>query len=506
MKLAMTDLSKRARGASLAELTRALAHLGARLTGSGEARVFDVHHDSRRVEPGDVFVARSGGSRDGARFIADAVAAGAGAVIHEPSGGVPSGDVPLIEVSDARLALAFASELVHGHPSKQLGVVGITGTNGKTTCSYLTAHVLGAAGARAARMGTLGFAFEAEEISSPLTTPEADAISRYAARVRDAGATHLVMEASSHALALGRVAAIQFEVAAFTNLTQDHLDFHESMEAYAETKRRLFTELEPRHSVVNIDDAFGATLAELSHADLIRVGMTTNADVHPIAVTQDVRGLRGTLSVAGTRVEIATRLIGDHNLQNVLVALGVAKALGLDVQSAAAGLSDAPVAPGRLERCDAPEDDICVLVDYAHTPDALRRALAAVRPMTSGDLWCVFGCGGDRDPLKRPQMGEAVGRAADRAVISNDNPRSEAPEKIADAISAGLRPHLDAFEVILDRRAAIEHAVTQAAAGSVVLIAGKGHETTQTIGERKLPFDDRAEARRALSLRRGEAQ
>jgi UDP-N-acetylmuramoyl-L-alanyl-D-glutamate--2,6-diaminopimelate ligase len=278
------------------------------------------------------------------------------------------------------------------------------------------------------------------------------------------------------------------------------------MSAYAEAKARLFTELAPKHSVVNVDDAFGAELASRPHADLLRVGMTTDADVHPIAVTLDEKGLRGSLNVAGTRVDVTTRLIGDHNLQNILVALGIARALGLDLRRAAAGLQSAVSAPGRLERCDEPEDDICVLVDYAHTPDALARALAAVRPMTRGALWCVFGCGGDRDPHKRPLMGDVVGQGADYAIVTNDNPRSEGPAQIADAIVAGLSQRTTAFDVVLDRRAAIARAVQDAEPGSVLLIAGKGHETTQTIGDQKLPFDDRTEARRALSVRRESRQ
>lgn len=502
MSRAMTERRTRRAGATLGALAEALEAFGARLQGAAATPVADVRHDSRQVVPGDVFVARSGGTESGARFISDAAARGASALICDATTEVSATALPYIVVSDARRALAHAAECVHGYPTHALGAVGITGTNGKTTCSFLAAGVIAAAGGRPARMGTLGFAFEATQFDSLLTTPEADDISRYAASVVDAGGTHLVMEASSHALELGRVDAVRFEVAAFTNLTQDHLDFHASMVAYAEAKARLFDELAPRHSVVNVDDPFGADLAKRFHADLLRVGMTTAADVHPVAVTMDERGLRGSLNVAGTRVDVQTRLIGDHNLQNVLVALGIAHALGLDLHKAAAGLTNVVSAPGRLERCDAIGDDICVLVDYAHTPDALSRALAAVRPMTSGDLWCVFGCGGDRDPLKRPLMGEVVGQGADRAIVTNDNPRSEAPEAIADAIVRGLSPYTDAFEVILDRRAAIARAVQDAAPGSVVLIAGKGHETTQTILNQKLPFDDRVEARRALQARR----
>ncbi|MEZ4227420.1 MAG: UDP-N-acetylmuramoyl-L-alanyl-D-glutamate--2,6-diaminopimelate ligase [Polyangiaceae bacterium] len=499
----MNPSSSPAVGVTLGELLRVLASLEAELEGDASTRVMDVRHDSRQVRAGDAFVVRSGGRVSGSQFVEAAAQHGAVALIAERGVELGTVTLPVVRVSDARLALAYAAETVHGNPTHALKVVGITGTNGKTTTAFLTAAAVAAAGGRPGRMGTLGFAFEAEALGSSLTTPEADDISRFAATVRDRGGSHLVMEASSHALALGRVEALHFSVAAFSNLTQDHLDFHESMDAYAAAKRRLFTELRPRHSVINVDDAFGRELATVSHRDLVSVGSSTDADVHPVVVTRDAQGLRGSFSVCGKRIEIHTRLIGDHNLQNVGLVLGILHALGLDVQRGAEGLADAQTAPGRLERCDEPGDDVCVLVDYAHTPDALRRALDAVRPMTQGALWCVFGCGGDRDPKKRPLMGEAVGLAADHAIVTNDNPRSEAPEHIAAAVVEGLQGHRASYEVTLDRRIAIADAVRRAQPGDVVLIAGKGHETTQTIGAQVLPFDDRVEARAALGRRRG---
>ncbi len=316
------------------------------------------------------------------------------------------------------------------------------------------------------------------------------------------GGTHLVMEASSHALSQARVDAVHFAVAAFTNLTQDHLDYHESMDSYAAAKLRLFTELRPDVSVLNVDDETGARFAEQARGRVIRVGRRPDADVRPIDVELDASGIHGRVRLASGEVRIASRLVGEHNLDNLLLTLGIVEALGLSAERAAEALSLCPAVPGRLERCDVPVDDVLALVDYAHTPDALSRALAAVRGLGNGRVLCVFGCGGDRDPDKRPLMGDAVGRGADYAIISNDNPRSEDPEAIAKAIEPGLAAHDIPYETILDRARAIERAVTLAEPGDVVLVAGKGHEPYQILGDVRRRFDDRVELRRALALRR----
>ena len=491
-------------GLTLGELAAELAALGARVRGDAGVRVLDVRQDSRRVAAGDLFAARAGGQVDGASFARDAISRGAVAVMVERGSALPDVGVPVIEVSDVRRAVAFAAEAVHQHPSRAIGVVGITGTNGKTTTSYLTAGAISAAGGRAGRLGTLGFAFEGDVVDSSLTTPEADEVTRLVARVRDAGGTHLVMEASSHALSLCRVEALTFAAAVFTNLTQDHLDFHGSMEAYAAAKLRLFTELSPRVAIVNVDDPFGVTVAARATAPVLRVSKRPGAaDVCPVQVTLDARGIRGTVRLPSRQVAIESRLVGAHNLDNLLAALAVLEGLGLDVERAARGLDSAPAVPGRLERCDTPGDDLLVLVDYAHTPDALERALETCRSLTGGQVICVFGCGGDRDRAKRPKMGDAVGRLAHRAIVTNDNPRSEVPSAIAADIVPGLAPHGIPYEIELDRARAIEHAVHGAAPGDVVLIAGKGHEPYQIVGSERRSFDDRVEARRALSLRRG---
>jgi UDP-N-acetylmuramoyl-L-alanyl-D-glutamate--2,6-diaminopimelate ligase len=492
-------------GFPVSGLLSVLAVEAPRLLGDGSVRLFGVRQDSRRVEAGDLFVARSGGKVSGASFAQAAVARGAVALIVERGAPLPELSVPMIEVADARRSLALAAEAVYGYPSRALALVGITGTNGKTTTAWLVERALAGVGAKPARLGTVGFAFGGQSVDSPLTTPEADDISRFAARARDAAGTHFVMEVSSIALTLERVRALHFKVAAFTNLTQDHLDFHASMADYAETKAQLFTELAPEASVLNVDDAFGAELAQRVKGRVIRVSKRAGADVHPKQVSVDGQGIRGTIATPSGEISLDSRLVGQHNLDNLLLSLGVLEALGVDLELAARALGAAPQVPGRLERCDEAGDDILVLVDYAHTPDALERVLDAVRTMTPRRVLCVFGCGGDRDPQKRPKMGQAVGSRADYTLITNDNPRSEEPRAIAAAIEAGLRQTSGAYEVELDRARAIERAVLMAGPEDVVLIAGKGHEPYQIIGSESHEFDDRVEARRALSLRRQRA-
>ncbi|MFZ5894367.1 MAG: UDP-N-acetylmuramoyl-L-alanyl-D-glutamate--2,6-diaminopimelate ligase [Myxococcota bacterium] len=490
-----------ATGSTLLELSRALSAFAPQLVGDAAVRVRGVQQDSRLVEPGDLFVARSGQRADGARFIDDAARRGASAVLLARGNARVS--LPSLYVDELPRALAFAAEHVYGAPSRQLGLVGITGTNGKTTTAFLVEQALTRLGRKPARLGTLGFSFAGELEDSALTTPEADAISRRLAKVVARGGTHCVMEVSSVALELARVAALSFEVAAFSNLTQDHLDFHGSMEAYANAKARLFRELSPRASVINCDDAFGRELAATAKGRVIRVSQRGPADLNVQRADLGVSGIRAEGSLAGSRYVLQSSLVGAHNLDNLLLALGILSALGEDPERAAAALSQSTGVPGRLERCDQPEDELLVVVDYAHTPDALERALVALRPLTQGKLICVFGCGGDRDPGKRPLMGEVAARGADFVIVTNDNPRTEIPDRIAEAIVPPLRAHATAHEVVLDRRLAIRRAIDGATNGDCVLIAGKGHEDYQIFGSEKRPFDDRDEARRALALRRG---
>lgn len=505
-------------GLSLGELSRELA--SAEVVGDSAARVFGVQHDSRRVLAGDLFVVRRGASHDGAAYVDAAVARGATAVMAPAGAALPPLAVPLIRVPDTATGLALAAAAVYGHPAFSLDIVGITGTNGKTTTTHLVrAAIDGALGAPLCGLvGTVGHSYAGRTVAAAHTTPEADELARVLAVMRKRGATHVAMEVSSIALVQRRVDAVRFRVAAFTNLTQDHLDFHGSMEAYAGAKLELFTRLAPGLAVVNVSDPFGPRVAEAARCTVLRVATdvgATGVDVAPTRIDASADGTRIEVRTPSGRVEVGTRLVGLHNVENLLVALGIVSALELEVDRAADALSSEVGAPGRLERCDGPDDDVVVLVDYAHTPDALARVLEAVRAVTGGRLLCVFGAGGDRDPGKRAPMGEAVGARADVAVVTSDNPRTEQPQAIAEPVEAGVRagglPPLSTVElaaggrgyvVELDRGRAIALAVANARSGDVVVVAGKGHEDYQIVGTEKRPFDDRAEAREALAARR----
>lgn len=503
---------------TLSQLYSELGSNGVKLWGDAEVRVRGITQDSRRVAPGDLFVARVGGRSSGLDFVEAARAGGAVAILTDAPG-VLELPLPTLQVQHARLAMGICAERILGSPSRAMSVVGITGTNGKTTSAWLCQRALEAAGLPTARLGTLGFDFGAHSVDSPLTTPEADVISGYLAQAVKGRARAFVMEVSSHALDQRRADAIHFRVAVFTNLTQDHLDYHASFDEYAEAKARLFLELAPEISVIHVGDPFGAKLAERTEAlglRVIRVGRE-RGDVTLSELELGAFGMRGVLVLdlpeEQRSLPFESRLVGEHNVENLLCCVGVAvglRAVGetLDLDRLVQALKEVNSAPGRLERCDSEVDDLTVLVDYAHTPDALARALGAVRGFVpdGGRLWCVFGCGGDRDPGKRPKMGDAVGRLADRAVVTNDNPRSESPQAIADMILPGLAPHAIEFSVILDRKLAIDQVVAEASPHDVVLIAGKGHEPYQLIGDQVLAFDDRVVARDALLRRRALAK
>ena len=503
-------------GRRVDELVREIA--GATLV-AGDPNTFVTggHHDSRRIESGHAFVARPGLRTHGERFVADAIARGASVVIAPRGTASPVPGVAWIETDDAAKALAFASAVVYGHPTFSLEAVGITGTNGKTTTSHLVHACIEACGGQPGLVGTLGYRFADLDLPATHTSPEADELARIAAAMLARGASHLVMEVSSIALAAARVEAVRFRTVAMTNLTQDHLDYHGSMEAYAEAKARLFVDLGPGSAAVNIDDPFGRDLvgrlapgglAGPTSATLLRYSANPNAsskeaDVAPTAVRHTPAGISLEVRTPGGNLALESPLVGGHNVQNLLCAISIAHLLNLDLRKAADALSKPIAVAGRLERCDDPaKDDVIVLVDYAHTPDALARVLESVRAYGQRRVVCVFGCGGDRDPKKRPLMGEAVGRGADVAFVTNDNPRSEDPQSIIDAILPGLSGSKAKVEVEPDRAKAIERAVLEAAPGDIVLVAGKGHEPYQIIGSVTLAFDDRVEARRALELRR----
>jgi UDP-N-acetylmuramoyl-L-alanyl-D-glutamate--2,6-diaminopimelate ligase len=489
------------------------------LVGDSHVKVRGVKHDSRRVEAGDLFVAipaGHGNMRDGAGFVNDALARGAVAVLAQSA---LDTKVPVLVADDALIALAKVSALLCDDPTQKMEAVGITGTNGKTTTAYLVESMLAAAGKRPAVIGTVNFRGPFGTLPATHTTPMADDLMRIAKLAVDSGATHLVLEVSSHALAMHRADGVHFRVAAFTNLTQDHLDYHGTFASYEASKRRLFTELAPAASVVNVDDAAGVRFAAVARGRVLRCSKRVDAaaEVHALTFSSGRKGITARVATPAGELALQSPLIGEHNVENLLVAVGCGVALGLSPQVMAHALATAQGAPGRLERVAHPED-VLVFVDYAHTPDALSRVLTTLRGSTKGRLLVVFGCGGDRDPGKRPLMGRASAEIADLAVVTSDNPRSEQPDAIIAQIEQGVRaggmPRVEpaalrgsarGYVVESDRRAAIKLALAVAQPGDSVLIAGKGHEKVQIIGDKQLPFDDCAVAREAIASLKGAA-
>lgn len=460
---------------------------------AGDAEVRGIAYRSDEVRPGDAFFCVPGFRHDGHSFAADAVARGALALVCER--GCALG-VPEAVVSDTRRALAIASARFHGDPTSRLEVFGVTGTNGKTTTTYLMDSVLRAAGHVTGLIGTVETRIAEERLPSGRTTPESADVQALFARMRDEGVSAVTMEVSSHAIDLHRVDGIRFAVAAFTNLTQDHLDYHRTIEEYWSVKRRLFTDFDVRERVVDIDDAFGARLAE-ELGVFWTVGRAERAQVR---ATDEIPGPRSTLFTLRTptgdaRVDLP--LAGAYNVSNALAAAGSALSAGIGLAEVVTGLERAPQVPGRLERIEAGQP-FSVYVDYAHTPDSLAKAIAAVRAVTAGQVITVFGCGGDRDPEKRPLMGRAAGEGSDQVVVTSDNPRSEDPVGIVLAIEDGLRDTDAVYEVEIDRRTAIGRALAIAGPTDAVLIAGKGHEDYQIFSDRTIHFDDREVAREEL--------
>jgi len=451
--------------------------------------------DNRRVQAGSVFFCVRGFTRDGHDFAADAVQRGAVALVVDHPLGL---GVPEVVVDDVRAAMAPAAARLHGDPTATLRVIGVTGTNGKTTTAYLVRALLEAAGHPTGLLGTVKSVIGGEEHEVARTTPEAIDLQAAFAAMREAGDTHCVMEVSSHALALGRADAIHWAAAIFTNLTQDHLDFHPTMEDYFAAKRLLF-EARPDAAVINADDPYGARLAgDLQGVpQVVTFGIDApDADLRATEVRSDFAG--STFRVAG--MQLRSPLPGRFNVLNVLGAIGAASALGVKAETIVAALPAAGRVPGRFEPVEEGQG-FAVLIDYAHTPDSLENVLAAARPLTEGRLVCVFGCGGDRDRGKRPQMGEISARIADHTIVTSDNPRSEDPDAIVAEILGGIGDR-SGTEAIVDRRAAIDRAIALAQAGDVVVVAGKGHEQGQELADgHKLPFDDVTVAREALRAR-----
>jgi UDP-N-acetylmuramoyl-L-alanyl-D-glutamate--2,6-diaminopimelate ligase len=474
--------------------------------GPAAGLVTGVAFDSRTVEPGQVFVALRGVHADGALFAPSAIERGVLAVVSEqppPS----AASVPWVVVEDARLALALLADAFHHHPSGELQVIGITGTNGKTTTAYLIAAIFEAAGIPCGILGTVAYKIAGDVREATRTTPEAPEVQGLLRDMVTAGCGACAMEVSSHALSLRRVDGITFAAGLFTNLTRDHLDFHANMEKYFQAKRRLF-ELLPRDapSLINLDDPRGATLIEVAGRP-VTYAVNRPADITPGPLSFSLEGLTFDVRTPRGPIRVRSSLVGRPNVYNIVAAAAAGTALGLPLDAIERGIESLPGVPGRFQVVSGARDEVTVVVDYAHTDDALRNLLETARPLARGRLITVFGCGGDRDRTKRPLMGAVADRLSDVIVVTSDNPRTEDPTRIIDEIRRGLsagmrRDSGHRLLTIVDRGEAIARAIELARPGDLVLIAGKGHEKYQVIGERVLPFDDVVIAREALGRRR----
>jgi UDP-N-acetylmuramoyl-L-alanyl-D-glutamate--2,6-diaminopimelate ligase len=470
------------------------------------ATITGVTHDSRRVQPGNLFVALKGQHADGTAFARQAVERGAVAIVSQESA-PPDLTVAWTVVHDARRALPLLAAAFFGHPSASMQVVGITGTNGKTTTAYLVASIFEAAGVHCGVLGTVGYRIGLEMRDATHTTPEAPEVQSLLREMVDRGCGACAMEVSSHALALHRVDGMTFAAGVFTNLTRDHLDFHEDMEAYFQAKRRLF-EMLPRDapSLINMDDPRGGSLVELAGRP-VTYAVNRQADITPGPLSFSLQGLAFDVRTPRGTLHLKSTLVGRPNVYNILAAVSTAIALDLSFDAIERGISSLEGVPGRFQVVSGAKDDVTVVVDYAHTDDALRNLLETARPLAAGRLITVFGCGGDRDRTKRPLMGAVAGRLSDLIVVTSDNPRSEDPLKIIEEIQRGItvdtrRDTAQRILTYVDRREAIGKAVELARPGDVVLIAGKGHEKYQIVGHDVRPFDDVAVARDALGRKR----
>jgi len=472
---------------------------------SGDPGVSSVEYDSRRVTAGCLFVAMRGESSDGNRFIDAAIAAGAVAVVTDSAAEKARPGVAWAVVPNGRRALARVSANFYKKPAERIAVTGITGTNGKSTTAFLVESILTAAGRKSALIGTIEYHVAGKVLPAPHTTPEALELNRIFSEALGHGATDAVMEVSSHALAQERVFGVPFDVAVFTNLTRDHLDYHKTMEEYFAAKRMLFEGCgtdAPRAVVTNVDDESGVKLAEFSRkrSSLVLKYGWERGDLHAENVEITTRGTRFDLVMPGGKIAVFSALIGRVNVYNILAAAGAGYARGCAASAIAEGIDRLACVPGRFERVDCGQP-FTVVVDYAHTDDALRNLTALGRELVSGAkgrVLTVFGCGGDRDRNKRPLMGEAAGRGSDFVVLTSDNPRSEDPVAIINDAVVGLQKTGVKYSVEADRPKAIALAIGDARPGDIVLLAGKGHEKVQITREGSIPFDDLEVARAAL--------
>lgn len=482
--------------------------------GDQRVTITSLTDDSRKVEPGSLFVAVRGERVDGHEFLGPVVAAGAAAVVLEQRATV--GSIPSIRVQDSRGALGILGSRFYRDPSAALRMIGVTGTNGKTTTTYIVKAMLEAASRQVGLIGTVGYLVGKESIPASHTTPGALELQRLFARMVEARLDTVVMEVSSHALALDRTAGSEFDVAVFTNLTQDHLDFHVDMERYFQAKLKLFVELgqagatKPnKRAIINIDDPWGARIREACTVPAWTYGLCHEADLRAEDVTLSAAGTTFTLRSPFGSCAIQSRLVGEHNVSNLLAAIGVVLHEGLTLDQVRSAVGAVSNVPGRFELVEAGQD-FTVVVDYAHTEDALVRLLTAAQALRTGRIITVFGCGGDRDRTKRPKMGRVAVQYSDVVVLTSDNPRTEDPAAILREVEVGVketlagRAHVQ-YHMIPDRRAAITAAIQEAKAGDMVLIAGKGHEDYQILGTTKYHFDDREVARETIGTFRSGA-
>ncbi len=481
-----------------------LDRLAVTILGDASVTITGIRYDSRQVQPGDLFVCLPGTKAHGHQFLPQVVAAGAAAVVVEDAALAPAG-VPTVVAADSREALARLSAAFYGYPGEALTLVGVTGTNGKTTTTTLLWHILRAAGYPAGLIGTMAYHIGEEVLKAPHTTPQSRDLQELLARMRDAGLTHAVMEVSSHALCQHRVTGCRFAAAAFTNLTQDHLDYHGTLAAYRDAKLALFADprYQPAHGplrgLVNADDPSAPYFVQGALAPVRQFGLT-GGDYRAEAVALRPDGSQFIFRFPGGAVPVSLRLVGKFNVSNALAALALATELGVAPAAAAAALAPVPPVDGRFQRVPAGADRPAVVVDYAHTPDGLEKVLSTAHEIAPGRVVAVFGCGGDRDRTKRPQMAAVAAQWARDIVVTSDNPRSEDPLRIIDDILAGFSPAVRARVLVEpDRAAAIARAIAAAQPGDVVVLAGKGHEDYQIFADRTIHFDDREEAARALA-------
>ena len=461
-----------------------------------EMEIGEVAYDSRKVTPGGMFVAIAGFSSDGNRFIPMARDKGAAVVVTAKR---PKLDIPYVLVESDRYALAMIGTNYYGHPAESMTMIGITGTNGKTSVTLLLKQVLEQKlGAKVGLIGTMGNMVGDEELPTERTTPESFELQGLFARMRDAGCTHVVMEVSSHALVLDRVGGIHFDVAAFTNLTEDHLDFHKTMDAYCDAKAMLFEHC--GKAVINADDDYAHRMLAKAKCPVLTFSAQGKGGLNAKDLQLHAEGIRFTAApLIEKEVQVTLPIPGKFSVYNALTVLGIARSLGISLEDAASALAKAKGVKGRIEVVPTPGKDYSVLIDYAHTPDALANVLSTVKDFCKGRVIAVFGCGGDRDPIKRPIMGEIGVKMADFAVITSDNPRTEDPVAIINDILKGVRNEMGPFVVVPERRSAIRYAMDIARKDDIIVLAGKGHETYQEINGEKFHLDEREEVAAYLS-------